>query len=392
MLTDAHCRNAKPKDGLYRLNDTKGLYLEVKPNGVKAWRFRFKLFGKDSLFALGSYPSVSLSDAREKSAEARKLVKQGISPVQNRQLEQIKQECDNLNTFDVIAKEWLSLKDWADVTKVRRADMLDRVVFPSIGKLPVRQITSAHILNILNKTLKRGAPTVAAEAKRTMSAVFDLAVATLRADLNPVWPVRNALPPNKTQHKTALSSQEIGKLLADFDNHGGNFQTIKAFQLMWLTLGGPNEVVGAMWSELDLDRAIWKIPAERMKARREHILPIPKQAVSLLSAMHHITGHTDFVFPNRDDRKRCMAHASFRGALKKMGWATKFSPHATRTCGSTRLNEMGYRADIIEAQLAHSEPNSVRRAYNHATYFRERAEMMQKWADILDSWKQQHSN
>lgn len=390
MLTDAHCRNAKPKDILYRLNDSMGLYLEIKPNGVKAWRYRFKLSGKESLFALGDYPSVGLSEAREKCAEARKLVKQGISPVQNRQLEQIKREQDNLNTFEAIAREWISIKDWAEITKMRRTDMLERVVFPSIGKLPVRQITSAHILDILNRTLKRGAPSVAAEAKRTMSAIFDLAASTLRADVNPVWPVRNALPPNKTQHKSALSSQEIGKLLADFNTHGGNFQTIKAFQLMWLTLARPNEVVGARWSELDLDNATWKIPAERMKARREHILPIPTQAVNLLRAMRPITGHTDFVFPNRDDRKRCMTYASFRGALKKLGWATKFSPHATRTSGSTRLNEMGYRADIIEAQLAHAEPNSVRRTYNHATYFVERAEMMQKWADLLSSWSQEH--
>jgi Arm DNA-binding domain len=261
MLTDAHCRAAKAKDKLYRLSDQRSLYLEVKPNGVRAWRYRFKLNGTASWFALGDYPSVSLADAREKCDETRKLVKLGINPVQNRQLEKIKREQDSANTFEAVAKEWLALKDWEDVTKNRRIDMLERVVFPSIGKLPVRQITSAHVLDILQKTVKRGAPTVAAEAKRTMSAVFEHAVATLRADTDPVWAVRKALPPNKTQHKRALACDEVGKLLADFDGHGGNFQTIKAFQLMWLSLSRPNESVQAEWAEFDMDKAIWTIPA-----------------------------------------------------------------------------------------------------------------------------------
>ncbi|OFJ48629.1 integrase [Janthinobacterium lividum] len=387
MLTDAHCRNAKPREKLYRLNDFKGLYLEIKPTGVKAWRYRFKLNSKESLFALGDYPDVSLADARDACGEARKLVKQGISPVQNRQLERVKRELDSGNTFEVIAQEWLALKDWEDVTKTRRLDMLQRVVFPSIGKLPVRQITSAHILDILNKTVARGAPTVAAEAKRTMSSVFELAVATLRADTDPVWAVRKALPPNKTQHKRALSVEEIGKLLVDFDGHGGNFQTLNAFRLMWLTLVRPNESVQAEWEEFDLDSALWKIPAQRMKARREHVLPLPEQAVKLLKAMRPITGHTKYVFPNRDDRARPMADAALRQALKKLGWAKKYSPHGTRTTGSTRLNELGYRHDVIEAQLAHAEPNAVRRTYNHATYLDERRGMMQDWADLLDTWK-----
>lgn len=157
------------------------------------------------------------------------------------------------------------------MTKKRRLDMLERVVFPSIGKLPVRQITPAHILDILNKTVKRGAPTVAAEAKRTMSGVFEHAVATLRADTDPVWPVRKALPPSKTQHKRALSVEEIGQLLNDFDGHGGNFQTIKAFQMMWLTLSRPNESVQAEWAEFDFDKALWTIPARRMNLLSQEI-------------------------------------------------------------------------------------------------------------------------
>lgn len=387
MLTDAHCRSAKPKEKLYRLNDQRGLYLEVKPTGVKAWRYRFALNGKSSMIGLGEYPAVKLSEARERSEAARKLVKEGVNPAQQRQLDRVRQANEATNTFDVIAKEWLQTKDWEDITKNRRLDMLERVVFPNIGKLPVREVTSAQILSILQSTFKRGAPSVAAEARRTMSTVFEYAVATLRADSDPVWPVRKALPTNKTQHKTALTTDQIGKLLRDFDNHRCSFQLNYCIQLMWWTLGRPSEVAEAEWEEFDLEAAIWRIPSRRMKARKEHVVPLPRQAIQMLKGLHTITGTRHHLFPGRDNRQMPMAVASMRQALKVIGWSGKYSPHGTRTTGSTRLNELGYRPDAIEAQLAHADQNNVRRAYNHATYFDERRLMMQDWADHLDVWR-----
>lgn len=389
MLTDAHCRSAKPKEKLYRLNDQRGLYLEVKPSGVKAWRYRFALNGKSSMIGLGEYPTVRLSEARERCEATRKLVKEGINPAQQRQLDRIRQANEASNTFDVIAREWLLTKDWEDITKNRRHDMLQRVVFPSIGKLPVREITSAHVLSILQSTHKRGAPSVAAEARRTMSAIFEFAVATLRANSDPVWPVRKALPTNKTQHKTALSVDQIGQLLRDFDNHRCTFQLNYCVQLMWWTLGRPSEVAEAEWSEFDLESGVWRIPSQRMKARKEHVVPLPRQAIQMLNVLRGITGNRTHLFPGRDNRQKPMAVASMRQALKALGWSGKFSPHGTRTTGSTRLNELGYRPDAIEAQLAHADQNSVRRAYNHATYFDERRSMMQDWADHLDVWRKE---
>ncbi|MFZ2289230.1 MAG: integrase arm-type DNA-binding domain-containing protein, partial [Halopseudomonas yangmingensis] len=334
MLTDTHCRNAKPREKLYRLNDQRGLYLEVKPNGVKAWRYRFTLDGKASMFALGEYPAVTLSEARERSEAARKLVKQGINPAQQRQLDRIRKASEAKNTFEIVAKEWLQTKDWEDVTKNRRLDMLERVVFPSIGSMPVREITPTHVLDILQKTAKRGAPTVAAEARRTMSAVFEFAVATLRADSDPVWPVRKALPANKTQHKPALSKEQIGKLLSDFANHRCSFQVSHCMQLMWWTLARPTEVAEAAWDEFDLEKAVWRIPAQRMKARKEHVVPLPRQAVEMLKGLHAITGNRKHLFPGRDDRNAPMSAASLRQALKVLGWSGAYSPHATRTSGS----------------------------------------------------------
>lgn len=405
MLSDTQCRNAKPQAKPFKLADGKGLYLEVKPNGVKAWRYRFELGGKESVFAIGDYSAApagettdqattrknggifTLAEAREERTKARALVKQGINPAHQRQLGKIKQEQENATTFEAVAREWLGLKDWEEVTRARRLDMLERVVFPKIGALPIKQVIPAHVLDVLSTAAKKNGLTVAAEAKRTMSGIFELAVSTLRADADPVYPVRKAIPANKTQHKRPLEAAEIGQLLRDVEGHGGRHETLVAFRLMWLTLCRPSEATEAQWTEFDLDGAVWRIPAERMKKRKEHVLPLPGQAVEMLRALHGITGCHVHLFPNRDDKTKPMAMASFRQMLNVLGWAGKYSPHATRTTGSTRLNEMGYPADWIERQLAHTEPNAVRRTYNHADYLADRAKMMQQWADKLDSWR-----
>jgi integrase len=408
-LTDTECRTAKPKEKPYKLTDGNGLYLEVKPNGVKAWRYRFELSDgsarKESVFAIGEYviatkgetPEQSeerrrgrrftLSEARDERVKARSLVVQGINPAHHRQHERVKREHERTITFEAVTKEWLSLKEWEEITKSRRLNMLKRVVFPKIGNLPIKTITPAHVLEVLKGAAQDNGPSVAAEAKRTMSGVFELAISTLRANSDPVHPVRKALPANKTQHKRPLSTDEIGQLLRDVESHGGRHETLCAFRLMWLTLCRPNEAVEAQWSEFDLDKGLWRIPAERMKKRKEHTTPLPRQALEMLQTLQGITGKYTHVFPHRDERTRPMVSASFRQMLNTLGWGGKYSPHATRTTGSTRLNEMGFSADWIERQLAHTEPNAVRRTYNHAEYLIDRAKMMQQGADMLDSWK-----
>lgn len=414
MLNDTQCRNAKPKDKPYKLRDSNGLYLEIKPNGVKAWRYRFELREegkiKESVFAIGDYANApsgetpeevkarrdgrrfTLAEARDERTKARALVKQGINPAQHRQLERIKRAQENATTFEAVAKEWLALKDWEEITKKRRLDMLTRVVFPTLGELPVKQVTPPLILGVLKKAAEKNGVSVMEEAKRTLFGIFELAAETFRVDSNPVHQWREALPKNKTQHKRPLEIAEIGQLLRDFEGHGGRHETITAFRLMWLTLTRPSEAVEAKWEEFDLDAAIWRIPASRMKMRREHVIPLPTQAVEMLRALHGLTGRHAHLFPHRDDKTKPMATASFRQAMNALGWAGKYSPHATRTTGSTRLNEMGYSADWIERQLAHAEPNAVRRTYNHAEHLADRVKMMQQWADMLDTWKKGDSN
>lgn len=414
MLNDTQCRNAKPKDKPYKLRDSNGLYLEIKPNGVKAWRYRFELREdgkiKESVFAIGDYANApsgetpeeakarrdgrrfTLAEARDERTKARALVKQGINPAQHRQLERIKRAQENATTCEAVTKEWLALKDWEEITKKRRLDMLTRVVFPTLGELPVKQVTPPLILGVLKKAAEKNGVSVMEEAKRTLFGIFELAAETFRVDSNPVHQWREALPKNKTQHKRPLEIAEIGQLLRDFEGHGGRHETITAFRLMWLTLTRPSEAVEARWDEFDLDAALWRIPAERMKKRREHVVPLPTQAVEMLRALRGLTGRHAHLFPHRDDKTKPMATASFRQALNALGWAGKYSPHATRTTGSTRLNEMGYTADWIERQLAHAEPNAVRRTYNHAEHLADRARMMQQWADMLDTWKKGDSN
>ena len=409
MLTETQCRNAKPQDKPYRLKDTKGLYLEVKPNGTKAWRYRFELVHegkrKESMFAIGDYVYVTEKETEEEaqirrnglrftSAEARKerdkaraLVKQGLNPAHSRQLDRIKRENEFANTFEAVGRKWITLRDWEEITKKRRLDMLERVVFPHIGKLPVRQIKPAHILDVLKKADTKNGPSVKDEAKRTMSAIFEFAIANLLAEVDPVYPVRKALPANKTQHKRPLTTEEIGELLRDLAGYERNFQVVSAFKLMWLTLCRPNEIVGARWDEIDFEKKVWRIPAERMKKRKEHIVPLPRQAIEILESMKNFTGHRPHVFPHRDKRDGAMTDNAFRQALKNIGWSGRYSPHATRTTGSTILNEKGFHADWIERQLAHAEPNAVRRTYNHADHLEDRKKMMQQWADMLDQFE-----
>jgi integrase len=391
-ISDAKLRALKPAEKAYRQAVGGGLYLEVMPTGSKLWRWKYRLDGRENRFAIGKYPRISLVQAPEAVEQARKLVQEGRHPSLQKKIDGFEATRGRRHTLEDLTKEWLGLKTWEDITKTRRLNMMERVVFPKLGALPIRQITPPMILDVLKTAAAKNGISVMAEAKRTLFGIFEFAHETFRVDSNPVHRWRDALPKNKTQHKAPLSKADIGQLLRDLDTHGGSYQIQAAFLLMWLTLARPSEVVEAQWSEFDLDLAIWRIPAERMKKRREHVVPLPRQALSLLRGMQTVTGHRQHVFPHRDNRNRPMVVASFRQMLHVLGWSGKFSPHATRTTGSTRLNEMGASADWIERQLAHAEPNRVRATYNHADYFTARAKMMQDWADLLDDLKAGKSN
>ena len=390
-LTDAKIRNTKPGPKPAKLADGGGLYLEVRPTGSKLWRFRYRIAGKENVFAIGEYPSIGLAEARAEHGKARALVKQGIHPSHNRQAERLSSQVANANTFEAVAREWISKKSprWTAYYLRQVTRFLESDVFPHIGKLPIRTVTSAHLLEVIRRIEARGAETVALLVRQWSSAIFRYAVATLRADGDPAGALKGAIHRPKVEHHKPLSRKQIVDFKDAVGKYGGYRTTVIALQLMLLTFVRTVELRKAEWSEFDLEHAEWRIPAERMKMREPHIVPLSKQAVDLLRELQTYTGGRGFLFPNYRSPKECMTATTLNRALERMGFNGKdsigFSAHGFRATASTLLNEMGYRPDVIERQLAHAERDKVRASYNHAEYMGERTAMMQEWADFLSN-------
>jgi len=406
MLTDTRIRKATAKKAPYRIKDANGLHVEVRPTGAKLYRYRYRIGGRENLYALGEYAQdtageakpeakarreggrFTLAEARLERDRARGLVKQGIHPAHERELERLKREHQAASTFEAVAREWLAqnAKHWDARTLQQRQRLLEREVFPDIGKLPIRDVTPAHLLAIL-KRLEKKAPSFAVIAQQAIGATFRLAVSTLRADSDPSAPLRGSIKAPPTQHKTPLEAKEIPGFFKALDEYNGNFQTKAALRLVWLTLTRTNETLRAKWGEFDLDAATWKIPGKRMKGRtvNPHVIPLPTQAVEVLQRLHAVTGDGEYLFPNRSDAKRPAAVTLLNKAVSSMGYAGKFSPHGIRTTGSTMLNEQGFNGDWIERQLAHKDRNETRASYNGAKYLDQRRDMVQQWADHLDA-------
>ena len=421
-FSDATVRNAKKAVKPYKLRDSGGLYVEIRPTGSKLWRYRYKICGKENVFAIGEYAQkipkgeteedatarrraglFTLMEARVERERCRRLVKQGIHPARERKLENIRQANEANTTFEAVLREWVDARHWAPSTKANRLSQIEIHLIPALGALSVKEITPAHVLDVLRRVEKKtsdtrkrkqgadtrqiGGGTVVTRLRQVISGTFDHAIATLRVETNPAAPVGRSFKAHKTNHKIPLKEAEIGALLRATDDYRGHFQTAAALSLLWLTLARPSELAGAQWKEIDLDSATWTIPAERMKMSEEHVVPLPVQAVALLRRLHALNGERAHVFPHRDRRAEPMTYDAMNKGLARLGLPFHFTPHAVRTTASTILNTMGFRGEVIESQLAHQERNAVRRAYNRATYLEERRAMMGQWADMLDAIK-----
>jgi integrase len=388
-LTDAKIRNTKPGPKPIKLADGGGLYLEVRTTGAKLWRFRYRIAGKENVFAIGEYPSIALAEARTEHAKARVLVKQSVHPSHNRQAERLSNDKANANTFEAVAKEWISKKAprWTPYYLRQVERFLKSDVFPHVGRLPIRSVTAAHLLEIIRRIEGRGASTVALLVRQWSSAIFRYAVATLRADGDPAAALKGAIHRPKVEHHKPLSRSQIADFSKALETYGGYRTTVIALRLMLLTFVRTVELRKAEWSEFDLDNAEWRIPAERMKMREPHIVPLSNHAVCLLLELHTYTGGRGSLFPNYRRPNECMTATTLNRALERMGFNGKgsigFSAHGFRATASTILNEMGYRTDVIERQLAHAERDKVRASYNHAEYMDERKVMMEEWAEFL---------
>ncbi|WP_316672904.1 phage integrase central domain-containing protein [uncultured Tolumonas sp.] len=390
-LSDAKIRNTKPGEKPQKLTDSGGLYLEVRPSGAKLWRYRYRIAGKENIFSIGKYPDIGLSEAREQHRKARSLVVQGTHPAHHRQAERLVAFAENENTFEAVAREWIAKKgiNWSPYYRSQIENFLTADMFPDLGKRPIRSVTAAHLLKILHRVEDRGASSVALLLRQWSSAIFRYAVATLRADSDPAAALIGAIHRPKVKHHKPLSRQDIADLAKAIDEFGGYRTTVIAIHLMLLTFVRTGELRKAEWSEFDLERAEWVIPEGRMKMDELHIVPLSRQAVELIQELRSYTGGRVQLFPNYRNPQVCMCSTTINRALERMGFNGKnsigFSAHGFRATASTFLNELGYRADVIERQLAHAERNKVRASYNQAEYMDERRKMMQDWADMIDT-------
>jgi integrase len=386
-LTDVKIRQAKATDKVLKLTDGNGLYLEVKPNGSKLWRYRYKIASKENLFAVGEYPVLTLQDARKARDDARELVKQGIHPSHARQNTLSGQLANNANTFESVAREWLARKagSWSPYSIKQATNCIEQNAFPKIGRLPIRNVTAAHLLEILQAMEKRGAETYALQLRQWCSAIFRHAVVTLRADGDPAAALKGAIHRPRINHSKPMSAEQIGDFKAKLASYGGNRTTVIAMRLMLYTFVRTAELRKALWAEFDIDASEWKIPPERMKMKRVHVVPLPRQALALLKELRTITGAGTWLFPNFRRPDDVMSATTINRALEHMGYASGlWTGHDFRATASTRLHEMGFHSEWIERQLAHVEESKTKAAYNHAEYLPERRKMMQDWADWID--------
>ncbi|HQW57656.1 MAG TPA: tyrosine-type recombinase/integrase [Gammaproteobacteria bacterium] len=389
MLKPVHITNAKPKDRPYKLFDGEGLYLLIKPNGGRLWYWKYYYLGKEKKLAIGPYRDISLAQAREIRSEARKLLAIGKDPSLAKQEQKRIKIREAGNTFEMIAREWLDHKEelWEAKTKQTKVRRLEMYVFPVIGHLPITDITPMTLLECIRRIESKKAYDVARRMKQTMSGVFRYAVITGRVSGDPTPALDGALKPMKRGHYAAISSRELPDFLASMNrnDHRVFLQTRLGMELLLLTFVRTSELIGSKWHEFDLDEAIWVIPAERMKTRKEHVVPLARQVVEKLRQLRELSGRSEWVLPSQCNSRKHMSNNTIRTAIVRMGYGGRMTGHGCRALAMSTIKErLGYRHEIVDRQLSHVHHNSVTRAYDRAEWIEDRTKMMQDWADYID--------
>lgn len=390
-LTDTMIRTAKPREKPYKMADEKGMFLYVTPTGGKLWRLKYRFDGKEKLLSLGAYPDVSLKDARVSRDEARKLHANKIDPSENRKVQKTARVARAANSFEVTAREWFSKyrAGWSTSHSERTLRRLENDVFPWIGGRPIAEITAQEVLDVLRRIEGRGTLDTAHRAHQNCSQVFRYAVATGRAVRDPTPDLRGALPAAKGGHFAAITEpNEVGALLRAIDGFKGTFIVQCALKLAPMLFVRPGELRQARWREFNLEKAEWKYQVTKTKT--DHLVPLASQAVKILSELHALSGHTEFVFPGARSNGRAMSDAAVNAALRRMGYDTQneMTGHGFRAMARTILHqEMGIPPEIIEHQLAHRVSDTLGTAYNRTKFIKERRIMMQQWADSLNELK-----
>ncbi|WP_264784110.1 tyrosine-type recombinase/integrase, partial [Escherichia fergusonii] len=384
-LTDIQIKRAKPQDKPYTMNDGHGLSLLIKPDGSKGWRFRFRFAGKARLMSFGSYELVSLAEAREKRDTARKQVANGIDPVEERKAQKLAQKLSTENSFESVSREWHAAKAdrWTIAYREEIIKTFEQDVFPFIGKRPISEIKPLELLEVLKRIEKRGALEKTRKVRQRCGEVFRYAIITGRAEYNPAPDLAIALAIPKQKHHPFLSAEELPHFVRDLESYTGSIITKNATKILMMTGVRTQEMRFATWSEIDLIKGIWEIPAERMKMRRPHIVPLSSQVIELFKQLQPITSDYPYVFIGRNDRRKPISKESVNQVIESLGYKGRTTGHGFRHTLSTILHEMGFESAWIEIQLAHVDKNTIRGTYNHALYLDKRKYMMQKYSDFL---------
>ncbi|WP_186143722.1 tyrosine-type recombinase/integrase [Burkholderia gladioli] len=392
-LTEMQVRKAKPAEKSYRLADGKGLYLEVMPNGSKYWRMKYRFDGKEKRAAFGVYPEVSLAEARQACLAARKLLASGTDPTEQKREVKRARAIEASSSFESVAREWFeSQKDgWTEVYADKVINSLEVDVFPRIGTKPIRDIEAPAMLEILRAIEARGVRETAKRVLQRSRAVFQYGIMTGRCSRNPAADIDAETVLKKgpgVQHMARVKPVEIPQLMRDIEAYSGDRITLLALRFMALTFVRTKEMITAGWAEIDEKAAEWRIPAERMKMRDPHIVPLSRQALETLAELRQLNGDKRYIFYSVQGRSH-ISNNTMLFALYRMGYKSRMTGHGFRGLAATVLRELGYSRDVVDRQLAHAERNQVTAAYVHAEYLPERRKMMQHWADHLDEISKQ---
>ncbi|HBX8213594.1 TPA: DUF4102 domain-containing protein [Klebsiella pneumoniae] len=378
---------AKPKEKAYKLADGAGLYLEVVPSGSRYWRMKYRFNGKEKRMAFGVYPAVSLAQARALRDEAKKKLAEGIDPSFAKKEEKLVRDVRLHNTFQAVALEWHGTKvsRWSEGYASDIIEAFNKDIFPYIGQQPVNEIKPLVLLNVLRRMESRGATEKAKKVRQRCSEVFRYAIVTGRAEYNPAADLTSAMSGHESKHYPFLTVEELPDFFKALSGYTGSPLIVLAARLLILTGVRTGELRGAFWSEFDLEKAVWEIPAERMKMKRPHLVPLSTQALEIVQQLKVMSGQYPLVFPGRNDPRKTMSEASINQVFKRIGYTGKVTGHGFRHTMSTILHEEGFNTAWIETQLAHVDKNAIRGTYNHALYLKGRKEMMQWYGDYVDS-------
>lgn len=387
-LTDYKIRNLKPGPKPYKVTAGRGLYLLIKPNSSKYWRYNYKHGGRQNTISLGVFPDVLLEDAEAALKVIKGQLAMGIDPSLQRRIDRLENAHLQQSTFRIVALEWHVKQSavWAASTATTIRRTLEMDLFPWLGDRPIKNIGAPELLAVLRKIESRGAHEKATRCREIAGRIFRYAVATGRAERDPAADLKGALTPNKTKHHACLTApREVAALLRAIDGFQGSFTVRCALQLAPLVFVRPGELRHAEWSEIDFDAKEWRLPAHKMKMRDAHIVPLSRQAIEILKALEPLTGRGKYIFPSIRSSARPMSENTLNAALRRLGYGPdEMTAHGFRGMASTLMNECGWPHEVIERQLAHSERNKVAAAYNHAGHLPKRREMMQWWSDYLE--------